>query len=351
MTSTQPTEHTHSLHTPYSRLTPDVVLDALAAVGFDGDGRLMQLNSFENRVFQVMMEDGSAVVTKFYRPDRWSDEQILEEHAFTLEAAACDVPVVAPMALRDAGHGRLAALLSAPSADLPTLARVAVGDLTWRLAVWPRRAGRSPELEDAAVMHRLGQALARLHGCGSAGSFQRRERRAPLQDARDALSVIERSSHLPPDQIHGWQRVSEQVLQAIALRCNTHTPAQLRIHGDCHPGNLLWRDDRPNLVDFDDCATGAAVQDLWMLLSGEPEAARQQLGWLLDGYTEFRAFDEREIGLIPAMRLSRMLRHNAWVASRWSDPAFPAAWPDFGRSGYWAQQALQLQELAAEALS
>ncbi len=351
MTDTPLAAHTHSLQTPYARLTPDVVLDVLAAVGVDGDGRLMQLNSFENRVFQVMLEDGSAVVTKFYRPGRWSDAQILEEHAFTLEAAACDVPVVAPMALRDAGRVPLAGLLSAPGATFPSLAAVAVDDLTWRVAVWPRRAGRSPELEDAAVMHRLGQALARLHLSGSNSSFQHREVRAPLKDARDALHIIEHSGHLPPDQQHGWQRVGEQVLQAIAERCGTHTPAPLRIHGDCHPGNLLWRDDRPNLVDFDDCATGAAVQDLWMLLSGEPDAARQQLAWLLEGYTEFRAFDEREIGLIPAMRLSRMLRHNAWVASRWSDPAFPAAWPDFGSSGYWAQQALQLQELATEALS
>lgn len=335
--------------TPYAGLTPSVVLDALSAVGMDGDGRLLQLNSFENRVFQVMLEDGTAVVTKFYRPGRWSDVQILEEHAFTIAAAAEDVPAVAPLALQDAGLACLQALSSSGHGVPATLATVQIDEETWRFAVWPRRAGRTPELESDNVLLRLGGALARLHRCGERHAFVHRQIRDPLTDAIQALRTVEASGQLPPDQSHAWARASELALAAIRFCAQRHEAMSLRVHGDCHPGNLLWRDDRPNLVDFDDCATAPAVQDLWMLLSGERQAAREQLNLLIEGYSEWRHFDERECLLIPALRLARLLRHNAWVAQRWHDPAFPAAYPHFGSSSYWAQQVMQLQELADEA--
>lgn len=338
---------------PFAQLTPDTVLDALAAVGWDGDGRLLQLNSFENRVFQVMVDDGSAVVTKFYRPGRWTDQQILEEHRFSLQAAAQDVPVVAPLPLRDARRGLPVTLHAIDPSAAPTLATVAVAGQPWRLAVWERRAGRPPELEDPDVMHRLGMAIARLHLCGAQGTFEARPHRDPVADANQALHSIRQGACVPPDQQAAWERLGTRVMATLHRCTQPFVPRALRLHGDCHPGNLLWRDERPNMVDLDDCATGPAVQDLWMLLSGDSEAARQQLGWLLGGYTELRDFDEREIAWIPALRLSRLLRHNAWVAARWSDPAFPVAWPDFGTSSHWAQQLLQVQDLieAAEAAS
>jgi Ser/Thr protein kinase RdoA (MazF antagonist) len=335
--------------TPYRGLTPATILDALSAVGYDGDGRLLQLNSFENRVFQVMLDDGQAVVTKFYRPGRWRDEQILEEHAFTAEAAADGVPAVAPLPLHDTGRPALLTLASAVDGAPATLGTVVVDDETWRLAVWPRRAGRAPELEDASVLQRLGRTLAALHRCGEREAFAHRQTREPLADAQAAIAAIDASGQLPHGQAHAWHRAVEAALPAIAAVTGSWRPRTLRLHGDCHPGNLLTRNDQPNLVDFDDCASGPAVQDLWMLLSGDPTAAREQLDRLLEGYTQVRPFDDRERVLIPAWRLARLLRHNAWVAQRWHDPAFPAAYPDFGSPGYWAQQALQLQELADEA--
>lgn len=331
---------------PFAGLTPDVVLDALAAVGFEGDGRLTQLNSFENRVFQVMLEDGGAVVTKFYRPGRWSDEQIAEEHAFSREAQDADVPVVAPLPLRAPAPATDDVL---PSEAAPgTLACITRPDGRWRFAVWPRRAGRAAELEDPEVMQRLGTCLGRLHNVGAARPFRERRRQQPLADARQALDELTTAGALPTDQQGTWSAASDGALAAIDRLCRGHEPRLLRIHGDCHPGNLLWRDG-PNLVDLDDSLTGPAVQDLWMLLSGEPQAAALQLQWLLDGYERVRPFDRRELGWIEALRLARMIRHNAWVALRWQDPAFPVAYPDFGSSAYWAQQCTQLREQTAAA--
>lgn len=333
---------------PFAGLTPDVALDALAAVGFDGDGRLTQLNSFENRVLQVMLDDGRAVIAKFYRPARWSDEQIGEEHAFSQEAAAEDVPVVAPLELREppAGSG-VAVCKAAPR----TLARYEGPAGHWRFAVWPRRAGRSPELEDPEVLLRLGQTLARLHRVGERHPFRHRRHMDAGADARAAAALLEQGDAVPPDQAAAWSAACAQAIAAIDRAAAGSTPSTLRLHGDCHPGNLLWRDGHPNLVDLDDACTGPAVQDLWMLLSGDPEAAREQLRWLLHGYEQVRPFDRRELALVDALRLCRMLRHNAWVFQRWGDPAFPIAYPDFGSSSYWAQQVMQLREQIAAAAS
>ena len=332
--------------TPFAGLTPDVVLDALEAVGLRGDGRLTQLNSFENRVFQVMLEDGQAVVTKFYRPNRWSDEQIAEEHAFSREAQAEDIPVVAPLDLQEPPPGGKATLSPAAPRSLAVWSSEAG---MWRFAVWPRRAGRTPELEDEAVLQRLGSCLARLHTVGARTSFSHRHTLDIEADAQAALSLIESLQLVPPDQDAAFSSAGQLALGFIATRIKGIHAASLRLHGDCHPGNLLWRDDQPNLVDLDDACNGPAVQDLWMLLSGEPSEAQRQLRALLQGYEQIRPFDDRELQLIDALRLCRMLRHNAWVARRWDDPAFPRAYPDFGSSSYWAQQAMQLREQVAQA--
>lgn len=330
---------------PYAGLHPDLILDALSAIGVEGDGRLLQLNSFENRVFQVMLTDGRAVVAKFYRPGRWSDAQILEEHAFSREAAEAEIPVVAPIELPTE---------PAPGSGVERLgeglARIARDGQVWRFAVWPRRAGRAPELEDPEVLMRLGHALARLHDVGARRPFAHRHTMDIRGDAQRARDRIDATDRVPPDQSHAWAQASARALACIdELLAQTPPTPAIRLHGDCHPGNLLWRDDQPNLVDLDDACNGPAVQDLWMLLSGDVEAARWQAAQVLDGYRQLRPFDERQLALVPALRLLRLLRHNAWVADRWDDPAFPVAYPDFGSSGYWAQQAMQLRELAADA--
>jgi Ser/Thr protein kinase RdoA (MazF antagonist) len=317
------------------------VLDALDAVGWRGDGRLTALNSYENRVFQVMLEDGEPVVAKFYRPRRWTDEQLAEEHAFSLEAAAFGVPVVAPLAFPRQPPGPL--VRPCPAAP-ETLAVLASDGAEWRFAVWPRRAGRPANLEDAAVLEHLGLTLGRLHQVGERAAFRHRPALWPLPMAQEAVQALAQLDVLPLDQHAAWQAATQEALSAIARDTQGPRPAALRLHGDVHPGNLLWRQDQPNLVDLDDAGQGPAVQDLWMLLSGDADEASLQLQALLRGYQRVRAFDHDALRWIGALRLARMLRHNAWVARRWGDPAFPAAYPDFGSSGYWAQQAVQLRE-------
>jgi Ser/Thr protein kinase RdoA (MazF antagonist) len=339
-TDDTPSAATAAAH--FAGLTPDVVLDALSAIGLEGDGRLTQLNSFENRVFQVMLQDGSAVVTKFYRPERWSDEQIAEEHDFSLEAQAAEVPVVAPLALANPPDGGPVRLSQAAPR---TLAHWHSPAGHWRFAVWPRRAGRTPELEDEQVLQRLGSSLALLHRVGQQRRFVHRHTLDPLVDARAAVQTLLEGEHLPPDQLSPWAATCEAVLRRIEAASVGVAAASLRLHGDCHPGNLLWRDDRPNLVDLDDACNGPAVHDLWMLLSGDPDEAARQLQALLAGYERVRPFDRKELPLIAPLRLYRLLRHNAWIARRWADPAFPLAYPHFGSSSYWAQQSLQLREL------
>jgi Ser/Thr protein kinase RdoA (MazF antagonist) len=324
----------------YADLTPAAVLDALDAVGFRGDGRILQLNSYENRVYQVMLEDAGAVVAKFYRRARWSDEQIVEEHCFALELAEAEVPVVAPFVLDNAAEG--VALL--PADGPATLALRPGPQGVHRYSVSPRHAGRSPELEDDAVLVRLGGFIGRLHAVGARRAFAHRRTLDAPRDAREAIALLVEGGFVSDNQRENWTDACERAVACIDAAFDAHRPRAIRLHGDCHPGNLLWRDAGAHVVDLDDACMGPAVQDLWMLLSGEPEAMALQLRQLLRGYAPFMDFDRAELRLIEPLRLLRMIRHNAWVAQRWSDPAFPRAFPDFGSSGYWGPQALQLRE-------
>ncbi|HMO46614.1 MAG TPA: serine/threonine protein kinase [Rubrivivax sp.] len=341
-----PAPHAADAPASYADLTPTEVLQALDAVGFRGDGRILQLNSYENRVFQVMLEDGGAVVAKFYRRGRWSDAQIVEEHAFALELAEAEVPVVAPCILHPADRAAPAAagLQLLPPRGPATLALRRTAQGTHRYSVSPRRAGRAPELEDDAVLVRLGGFIGRLHAVGARRAFgQRRGLDAP-RDAREAVALLRDGGFVSDNQREAWAQACAGAIDCIDAAFAAFAPRAIRLHGDCHPGNLLWRDDGAHVVDLDDACMGPAVQDLWMLLSGEPEAMARQLRLLLRGYAPFMDFDCAELALVEPLRLLRMMRHNAWVAQRWHDPAFPAAFPDFGSSGYWGQQALQLRE-------
>ncbi|MBI1284393.1 MAG: serine/threonine protein kinase [Thiobacillus sp.] len=313
---------------PYSSLTPDCALDALDSTGLRADGRLLALNSYENRVYQMGVEDAvSPVVVKFYRPERWSDAAILEEHAFTSELAAREIPVVAPLALNGA-----------------TL-HLHAG---FRFAVYPKQGGRTPEFDRAGTLLRMGRFLGRIHAVGAQTDFSHR----PTLDLETfgcaSRDFLRSGNWLPPDLTAAWDSVVEHVLASVA-HCYERAGAvrTLRLHGDCHAGNVLWTDSGPHFVDFDDSRTGPAVQDLWMLLSGERDEQQAQITEILTGYEDFAEFDPRELQLVEALRTLRLLHYAAWLARRWDDPAFPAAFPWFNSQLYWQARILELREQIA----
>ena len=328
--------------TPYAGLSPDAVLDALDAVGLRGDGRLIQLNSYENRVFQVFLEDGRVVVAKFYRPGRWSDAQILEEHAFAAELAAREIPVAAAWPLLiDTGstHADVTSVTGA------TLASVQTAHGHFRFAVTQRLAGRAPELEESGTLEWIGRFIGRLHAVGATAPFQHRLTLDVQTFGTDNRDWLLAQDLIPPDALPNWRDVTETALAAVQAAFEHGAAArQIRLHGDCHLGNVLWAGDGPHFVDLDDAVTGPATQDLWMLLSGDCGAMTRQLAAVLDGYESFMDFDWRELRLIEPLRTLRMLHHSAWIARRWSDPAFPVAFPWFESPSYWAEQTTRLRQ-------
>jgi len=312
---------------PYSDLTPDRVLNALESAGLRCDGRLLALNSYENRVFQVGVEEGRPVVAKFYRPGRWSDAAILEEHAFARDLAGREIPAVPPLDF----EGR-------------TL-REFEG---FRFAVFPRRGGRAPELDDPAVLEWLGRFIGRIHAVGALEPFHHR----PILDIQgfgvEPRDFLLDRGFIPTDLEPAYRSVSAQALDGVRRCYDRAGPVRmLRLHGDCHVGNVLWTDDGPHFVDFDDSRMGPAVQDLWMLLSGERAAMSRQLEDVLAGYGEFFEFDPRELHLVEALRTLRLIHYSGWLARRWDDPAFPAAFPWFNTQRYWQDCILELREQIA----
>ena len=315
---------------PYSGLTPDTVLDALASAGFAGDGRLLALNSYENRVYQVWLDEPAqvpSVVAKFYRPGRWTDAQILEEHAFTAELAEREIPVVAP--------------LSPGGKTLHQLAG-------FRFAVYPRRGGRTPELEDPDTLEWMGRFIGRIHAMGATRAFAERPALDVETFGREPRAWLLASDFVPADLLDAWRSAADLALAGVA-RCYERAGEvrTLRLHGDCHAGNVLWTDDGPHFVDFDDCRSGPAIQDLWMLLSGERASMTRQLADVLAGYEDFHDFDARELHLLEALRTLRLIHYSAWLARRWDDPAFPAAFPWFNTQRYWQDRILELKEQVA----
>jgi len=311
----------------YSGLTPDVVLDALSSVGLRPDGRLQTLNSYENRVYQVGMEEGAPAVVKFYRPERWTDAQILEEHAFALELAGREIPVVAPIAT-----------------DGRTLH--AFGG--FRFVVYPRRGGRPPELEDPKVLEWIGRFLGRIHATGAAGAFRERPALDLESHGNEPRAWILESGLIPDDVLDAWKSATALALEGVR-HCYGRAGGvkAIRLHGDCHSGNVLWTDEGPHFVDLDDCRTGPAVQDLWMLLSGDRAEMTRQLADVLSGYEDFHDFNPGELALIEALRTLRLIHYSAWIARRWEDPAFPAAFPWFGTQRYWQDRILEMREQIA----
>ena len=313
---------------PVAALTPDTVLDAVEAQGYRSDGRVLALNSYENRVFRIGLEDGPPLVAKFYRPGRWSDAAILEEHAFAAELCEeAELSVVAP--LRIGGrtlhhHGQ------------------------HRLALFPSRGGHAPELDDRDTLEHMGRVVARLHATGAARRFVHRPRLDIERFGREPVRYLLQAGWLPAQLAGSFERLASALLAEVAAGfARAGELAWLRLHGDCHPGNILWRDGQAHMVDLDDCLTGPVMQDLWMFLSGEREEQARQLGWLLDGYRMFGRFDGRGLHLVEPLRALRLLHYHAWIARRWDDPAFPAAFPWFADLRHWEGVLTQLQEQLA----
>lgn len=310
---------------PYQDLTPDTILAAVEATGRRTDGTLLALNSYENRVYQIGIEDQPPLIAKFYRPGRWSDAAILEEHAFLAELAEAEIPVVAALTDDDGN----------------TLLRHA----GYRFSLFPRQGGRAPDLERPEQLQWLGRFLGRLHAVGAVRRFEHRGRIDVQTLGREPREFILNSRFLPPELAPRYREVTELLLAGVS-RCFGRTADlhSIRLHGDCHPGNVLWTDAGPHFVDFDDCATGPAVQDLWMLLSGSREDMQIQLGHIMRGYQQFADFNVTELWVIEALRTLRLIHYAAWIARRWDDPAFPRAFPWFDAPRYWEEHIQVLRE-------
>ena len=316
------------IETPYDALTPDVILDAIDAIGFETDGVLHALNSYENRVYQVGINDNEPLIAKFYRPERWSNEAILEEHNFSIDLEKNELPCVAPIVkngtslFTDHVH-------------------------SYRFALFPRRAGQPPNVEDEEVLSIMGRTMGRLHAIAGTQTFKHRRELTAKIFGWDSRSFLLKSHLLPESVSEAYETTSQHLLDRIDLLLTSVNAHHIRIHGDCHLGNLLWRYDSPNFVDFDDTMMGPAIQDLWMLLSGSREEQEIQLTTLAKAYEMFCRFPEQETKLIEPLRSLRMIHHAAWIGRRWSDPAFPLAFPWFETEKYWSDHILSLREQLA----
>lgn len=317
--------------TPFFHLDPDCILNAIESIGLRTDGRLLALNSYENRVYQVGIEDALPIVVKFYRPERWSDLQILEEHAFVQELAEAEIPVVAPTVI----NGQ-------------TLLHYQHAESDFRLSVFRKQGGRTPELDRTGNLEWIGRFIARIHAIGALKPFKQR----PAIDIEtfgvEPSQFLLTHDFIPQDLHEVYRGVVSQALEGVK-RCYDRAGdvANIRLHGDCHMGNVLWTDDGPHFVDFDDSRSGPAIQDIWMLFSGERHEMMSQLNEFLTGYEGFYDFDTRELYLVEALRTLRLIHYAAWIARRWEDPAFPAAFPWFNTQRYWQDRILELREQIA----
>lgn len=311
----------------YDALTPEVILDAIESRGYRCDGRLIGLNSYENRVYQAWLDDGTALVAKFYRPGRWSERALLEEHAFAIELTAREIPVVAPI---DTGGQTLSTHGG------------------FHFALYPKRPGRTPELEDPETLQWLGRFIARIHAVGALEPFKHRPAINIESFGRAPLRYVLEHDFVPAELSATYESVVEDVLSRVERAYERAGPVRaLRLHGDCHSGNILWTEEGPHFVDLDDARMGPAVQDIWMWLSGDRASMQVQLAAVMKGYREFYDSDPAELWLIEALRTLRLIHYSGWLAQRWDDPAFPQSFPFFNTQRYWQDQILALREQAA----
>lgn len=311
----------------YELLTPDLVLDAVESSGLLTDARVLALNSYENRVYQVGIEGSAPLIVKFYRPERWSDAQIQEEHDFTQALHELDISVVPP--LRDAQGASL---------------REYAG---FRFALYPRQGGHAPNLDDYDALLSLGRVLGRIHALGQTRPFTHRPTLNVESYARESYEFLLANDFIPASLRESYRTLGADLISQLENTFARVPFTPIRLHGDCHPGNILWRDEAPHFVDFDDARNGPAIQDLWMLLSGERDQQTLQLAEILEGYREFCDFDLAQLPLIEALRSLRLMHYAAWLARRWSDPAFPRHFPWFNTERYWGEHILELREQLA----
>lgn len=314
----------HDNQTPYTRLNPNVILDAVESTGFSCTGGLLALNSYENRVYQIGIEDAAPLIVKFYRPHRWSSDAILEEHQFSLELVERDIPVIAPLIINN-----------------QTLHNYN----DYRFALFPRRGGRALELDNNEQLEWMGRFLGRLHKVSASQKFQHRMQLTTQNYGHEPWKFLMEHNFIPDYLQHNYCKTVETALQKIEqIMTETGQFNLIRLHGDCHPGNVLWSESGPHIVDLDDCLMGPAIQDIWMLLSGESEQMEAQLEKILSGYQEFHDFNHRERHIIEVLRTLRMLHYSGWLAKRWADPTFPISFPWFNTPVYWQNQMTNLQE-------
>jgi len=313
---------------PFYELKPDTVIDAVESIGYLSDGRIMALNSYENRVYQVGIDESEPLIAKFYRPQRWTDEQIGEEHRFMAQLVEQDLSVVAPIK-SDTGQ----TLFSYDD---------------YRFSLFVRKGGRAPELEDPEHLFQLGNTLGRIHLAGQAEPFKHRPTLDIQSYGIDSTDFISREL-IPASLKAAYDSLTSDLLREIdAAFKRAGDVVYQRVHGDCHGGNILWRDDMPHFVDFDDARMAPAIQDLWMLLTGDRHQQELQLGEVIDGYNEFASFNPRELHLVEALRTLRMMNYAAWIGRRWEDPAFPMSFPWFNTERYWGEHLLELKEQFAK---
>ena len=310
---------------PYSRLSQEDVMDAVESLGLYSDARVFPLNSYENRVYQVGIDDEQPVIAKFYRPNRWSQQSIREEHQFMLQLQEEDIPVVAPLQF-----------------DGETLFE----HKEFMFTLFPRRGGHAPELSSKHDLELLGRWLARIHQVGGWQPFQHRPQVDPANDIKQAAETLLNSGMMPDDYRAVYDSLWPQLQQLVEQQySNDHR--SIRLHGDLHTGNLLLREQQLWLVDFDDCRQGPAMQDIWMLLSGSREEQLQQLESIRLGYEMFLPFPASELKMVECLRTRRVMQHAAWICQRWDDPAFPIAFPWFEGHRFWSEHLLTLREQVA----
>jgi Ser/Thr protein kinase RdoA (MazF antagonist) len=312
---------------PFSNLSPDLILDAIDSVGIATDGRMLALNSYENRVYQAGVEDASPIVAKFYRPHRWDDAAILEEHVFVQSLADTEIPAVAPSSI-----------------DGKTLFTYQ----DFRFSIFPKHGGRAPELDQEGVLEWIGRFIGRIHSVGALSDFKHRPTLNIETFGEEPSAYLLNEGMMPKELESVYRGVVAHALDGVR-RCYDRAGdiPVLRLHGDCHMGNLLWTDAGPHFVDFDDSRMGPAIQDLWMMLSGDQEDMLKQLNEILLGYEDFYEFNPRELHLIEALRTLRLIHYSAWLARRWDDPAFKVAFTWFNTQQYWQDRILELREQIA----
>tara|TARA_E500000331_G_scaffold8337_1_gene7965 strand:- start:19920 stop:20930 length:1011 start_codon:yes stop_codon:yes gene_type:complete len=316
-------DSTDSAAHPFTRLTPDLVMDATESTGFRCDARILQLNSYENRVYQIGIEDSDPVIGKFYRPDRWTDAQILEEHTFTQLLTDSDISAIPPLEINGTTLHHFEG---------------------FRFSLSPRRGGRAPAVDDLNTLGILGSHIGRIHAVAGEGGFEHRTQFSVQEFGLDARDAVMNAGYVPSELMPAFESLYEGILSDLTTLFDRVHVNILRLHGDCHMGNVLWRDDLPHFVDFDDARSGPAIQDLWMMLSGEREQQQIQMMHILRGYRQFNHFNLAELQLIEGLRALRMIHHVAWIARRWDDPAFPRAFPFFDSERFWSEHLLSLKE-------